>query len=77
VSVDCPYCDGENVVAPVQPGRREVDLTDGEIACKYAEVFSPYLKASRGFAGCPNRNWTSHKVMPRSHPLAGRYKAKD
>ena len=35
VSVDCPYCDGENVVAPVQHGRREVDLTDREIACKY------------------------------------------
>jgi uncharacterized Zn-finger protein len=35
VSVDCAYCDGENVVAPAQPGPREVDLTDREIACKY------------------------------------------
>lgn len=35
VSVDCPYCDGENVIARVKSRLSEPDLTDHEIACKY------------------------------------------
>jgi transposase len=40
-----------------------------------AEVFSPYLKASRGFADYPNRNRTLHRVKPKSDPLVGTVKS--
>jgi hypothetical protein len=33
--IECPYCDGENVIARVHSGHRELDLTDREIAYEY------------------------------------------
>ncbi len=39
VSVDCPYCDGENVIVRVKSRLSEPDLTDHEIACKYCRSF--------------------------------------
>ena len=35
--VDCPYCDGENIVARPRSNRSQLDFTDGEIACKYCQ----------------------------------------
>lgn len=35
--VDCPYCDGENIVARVRSNRSELDFTDREIACKHCQ----------------------------------------
>jgi len=32
--VDCPYCDGENIIARVISNRSKLDFTDREIACK-------------------------------------------
>jgi len=33
--IECPYCDGENVIARAHSGHRVLDLTDREIACEY------------------------------------------
>ena len=35
--VDCPYCDGENIIARVRSSRSELDFTDREIACKHCQ----------------------------------------
>ncbi len=35
VCIACPYCDGENVIARVESGHSELNLTDREIACQY------------------------------------------
>ena len=37
VCVDCPYCDGENIIARVRSNRGELDFTDREIACKHCQ----------------------------------------
>jgi len=33
--IECPYCDGENVIARAHSGHSELDLTDREIASQY------------------------------------------
>ncbi len=35
VCIECPYCDGENVIARVKSGHGELNLSDREIACQY------------------------------------------
>jgi len=35
VCIECPYCDGENVIARVKSDHGELNLTDREIACQY------------------------------------------
>jgi hypothetical protein len=36
VCIECPYCDGENVIARVRCSDSELNLTDREIACQYS-----------------------------------------
>ena len=35
VCIECPCCDGENLIARVKSGRGDLNLTDREIACQY------------------------------------------
>ena len=35
--IECPYCDGDNVIARAHSGHSELDPTDREIACKYCQ----------------------------------------
>ncbi len=35
VCIECPYCDGENVIQRVKSEHSEVDLSEREIACRY------------------------------------------
>src|SRR5260370_15430247 len=37
VCVDCPYCDGKNIIARVKSSRSELDFTDREIPCKHCK----------------------------------------
>ena len=40
--VDCPYCDGENIVAPVKSIGTAHDLSQREIACRHCQsLFFP------------------------------------
>src|SRR6266851_9705806 len=55
VCVDCPYCDGENIIARVRSNRSDLDFTDREIACKHCQSVFSYRRASRGFAGHPKK----------------------
>ena len=46
--IECPYCDGENVIARAHAGHSELDLTDREIACEYCRSLFTISESAAG-----------------------------
>src|SRR5205809_2424092 len=51
-----------NIVGSVRSDRRELDLTDRELACIYCRYLFTFLRASRGFAASADGSLARHKV---------------
>src|SRR5947207_1526233 len=46
--VECPYCDGENMVPPNGAADRHFALQDREIACKYCQCLFLLSESKQG-----------------------------
>src|SRR5437879_4509314 len=68
-----------NIVGSVRSDRRELDLTDRELACIYCHYLFTFLRASRGFAASAAGSLARHKVKgwKQSFATLGRFDVVD